>query len=124
MLENFGEGSASLDDVDVVILEGAATVHFLQQGQARGYDDYAVKIFLPYILGQEAQQVDIIWDQYRYGSIKAGVREQQGKGVRRHRRRKVQLLETGMNVFAIQSTRLSSLLSLLKYSLELQQPNK
>ena len=95
MLENFGEGSASLDDVDVVILDGAAMVHFLQPGQARSFDDYAVNVFLPYILGQEAQRVDIIWDQYRYGSIKAGVREQQGKGVGRHRRKKCNYSKLG-----------------------------
>ena len=93
MLGNFWEGSASLDDVDVVILDGAAMVHFLQPGLARSFDDYAINVFLPYDLGQEAHRVDFIWDQYCYGSIKAGVREQQGKGVRRHRRRKVQLLE-------------------------------
>ena len=87
VLENFGEGSASLDDVDVVILDGAAMVHFLQPGLARSFDDYAGKVLI-YILGQEAQRVDIIWDQYRYGSIKAGVRQQQGKGVGRQRRKK------------------------------------
>ena len=114
MLGNFWEGSASLDDVDVVILDGASMVHILQPGQARGFYDYAVNVFLPYILGQKAQRVDIIWDQYRYGSIKAGVREQQWKAVGRHRRKKMQLLETGINVFAIQRTRLSSLLSLQK----------
>ena len=86
MLGNFGEGHASLGDVYVVILDGAAMAHFLQQGQARSFDDYAANVILPYILGQDAQQVDIIWDQYRYGSIKAG--EQHGKGVGRHRRKK------------------------------------
>ena len=95
MLGNFGEGSASLDDVDVVILDGAAMVHFSNQDKpgVLMITMYAANGFLPYILGQEAQRVDIIWDQYRNGSIKAGVGEQQGKGVGRHRGKKCNYLK-------------------------------
>ena len=48
-------------------------VNFLRPLGAKTFDDYALKVFLPYIKGQlqHASQVDIVWDQYCENSLKS-----------------------------------------------------
>ena len=70
---------------DVTILDGAVVVNFLKPNAAKIFDAYAIKIFLPYVQGQlqHASRADVVWDQYREGSLKSQTREKRGKGVRR-----------------------------------------
>ena len=70
---------------EVVVLDGAAIVNMLKPGSARTFQDYAKDVFLPYVKSQvdKAQRVDIVWDDYREGTLKAQTREKRGKGVRR-----------------------------------------
>lgn len=70
---------------DVIILDGAAVVNFLKPHAAKTFDDYALKVFLPYIYNQlkRACRVDIIWDQYFDNSLKSQTRSKRGKGIRR-----------------------------------------
>ena len=62
---------------DVTILDGAVVVNFLKPNAAKIFDEYAMKIFLPYVQGQlqHANRADVVWDQYRKGSLKTQTRE-------------------------------------------------
>jgi hypothetical protein len=52
------ESTAALESIpsppitDVTILDGAVVVTFLKTLGAKTFDDYALKVFLPYIKGQ------------------------------------------------------------------------
>ena len=75
----------STPTVDAIILDGAAIVNMLKPVTARTFSDYASQIFLPYITTQlqNAQRVDVVWDEYVHGSLKAYTSSTRGKGRRR-----------------------------------------
>ena len=54
-------------------------------GSSKTFRDYALNVFLPYVKLQldKAQRVDIVWDEYRPGTLKQQARDKRGKGVRR-----------------------------------------
>ena len=70
---------------DVIVLDGAAIVNMLRPDSAKTFQDYAKDVFLPYVKSQldKAQRVDIVWDDYRQGTLKQQTRDKRGKGVRR-----------------------------------------
>ena len=57
----------------------------LRPGTAKTFQDYAADVFVPYITSQlqHVTRLDIIWDVYMPGSLKADTRSKRGKGVRR-----------------------------------------
>ena len=71
--------------VDVVILDDAAIVNMLKPGTARTFSDYASEVFLPHVMKQlqNVQRLDVVWDEYVHGSLKAYTRSTRGKGSRR-----------------------------------------
>ena len=71
--------------VDALILDGAAIVNMLKPGTAHTFSDYVSQVFLPYITTQlqSAQRVDVVWDEYVHGSLKAYTHSKRGKGCRR-----------------------------------------
>ena len=75
----------SLPHPDVIILDGAAVVNFLKPLVAKTFDDYALNVFLPYVVNQlkRASRVDVVWDQYFNNSLKSQTRSKRGKGIRR-----------------------------------------
>ena len=70
---------------DVVVLDGPAIVNMLKPGSSKTFRDYAQNVFLPYVQLQldTSQRVDIVWDEYRPGTLKQQARDKRGKGVRR-----------------------------------------
>lgn len=72
-------------DIDVVILDGAVVVNFLKPVAVKTFDDYALKVFLPYVRSQldRANRIDVVWDQYKPNSLKSQTRDKRGKGVRK-----------------------------------------
>ena len=82
---NFAAARGEAPGAEVTIFDGAVVVNFLKPNAAKTFDEYAMKIFLPYVHGQlqHASQADVVWDQYREGSPKSQTREKSGKGVRR-----------------------------------------
>lgn len=60
-------------------------VNFLKPLAAKTFNDYAVKVFLPYIKNklEHVSRLDIVWDQYLHNSLKSQTRNKRGKGVRR-----------------------------------------
>ena len=60
-------------------------MNMLKPGSAKTFQDYAKDVFLPYVKSQvdKAQRVDVVWDDYRPGTLKQQTREKRGKGVRR-----------------------------------------
>ena len=72
-------------DTDVIILHGAAIVNMLRPIDTRTFDDYAQKVFIPFLEKQlqHASRVDIVWDQYIDNSLKSQTRSERGKGIRR-----------------------------------------
>lgn len=49
------------------------------------FDDYASKVFLPYVLSwfKKHQRADVDWDVCRKDSLKAELRREHGAGIRR-----------------------------------------
>ena len=78
------EEDASLVVADVVMLDGPAIVNMLKPGSSKTFRDYAQDVFIPYAKLQldKAQRVDIVWDEYRPGTLKQQAREKRGTGVR------------------------------------------
>ena len=68
---------------DVIALDVAAIVSMLKPGSAKTFQDYVRDVFLPYVKPQvdKAQRVDIVWDDYRPGTLKEQTREKRGTGV-------------------------------------------
>ncbi len=68
-----------------MILDGAVVVNFLQPFAVKTFNDYAVKIFLPYIEKRLEcySRVDIVWYQYISNSLKSQTKSKRGKGLRR-----------------------------------------
>ena len=79
------ECSIDAPDSDAIILDGAALVNMLKPVVCTTFNDYAEKVFLPYIEKQleRADRVDIVWDQYLENSLKSETRKRRGKGIRR-----------------------------------------
>ena len=73
------------NSIDVILLDGAAVVHFLPVTSIETFDEYADQVFMPYIIkqAQGSRRVDIVWDTYLPSSIKNSTREKRGKGLRR-----------------------------------------
>jgi hypothetical protein len=68
---------------DTRIFDGAVVVHALPVTGANKFDDYAEKVFIPYLSRQESKRVDVVWDSYVPGSLKEATRQKRGKGIRR-----------------------------------------
>ena len=70
---------------DVIILDGAVVVNFLRPLAAKTFEEYATKVFLPYVRSTlaHASRVDIVWDCYLENSLKSQTRSKRGKGIRR-----------------------------------------
>jgi len=72
-----------------VIIDGAALIHKLRPDHSlhRKFEDYALKLFLPYIehmLEQDnCTRVDVVWDKYLPDSLKGSMRIKRGSGTRR-----------------------------------------
>ena len=70
---NCAAASGKAPGGDVTILDGAVIVNFLKPNAAKIFDEYAMKISLPYVQGQlqHTSRADVVWDQYREGSLKS-----------------------------------------------------
>ena len=51
----------------------------LRPGTAKTFDDYAAKVFLPYITQQllDVNRIDVVWDTYKADSLKATTRKRE-----------------------------------------------
>ena len=63
---------------DCKIFDGAVHVHSLPV-TGHTFDDYAEKVFIPYISSQSSQRVDVVWDAYVPDSLKEATRGKRGK---------------------------------------------
>ena len=70
---------------DVIVLDGAVVVQMLNPGPCKTFEDYAVLVFVPFIVSQlkKVTRLDLVWDQYFQMSLKATTRSKRGSGVRR-----------------------------------------
>ena len=68
---------------DCKVLDGAVIVHCLPTSGIVTFDDYAEKVFIPYLRMQleTSMRLDIVWDTYIPDSLKESTREKRGKGV-------------------------------------------
>ena len=94
---------------DVTILDGAVVVTFLKSLDAKTFDAYAVKVFLPYIESQLQHDswVDIVWDQYFENSLKSQARSKHGKVLGGESMELQTYQEIGKNFCVLVQTRLS-----------------
>ena len=72
--------------VDAAVFTGAGTVNTLKPGTSHTFSEYASQIFLPYIRTQleHVKRLEVVWDEYRPGSLKAHACSMRGKGNYRH----------------------------------------
>jgi len=84
-LEKSIEVTCDTPNFDVIIIDGAAMVNILKPIAITTFEDYALKVFIPYLDRQlqNVSRLDLVWDQYLDNSLKAQTRMKRGKGVRR-----------------------------------------
>ena len=70
--------------VTAKIMDGAVIIQMLSPRNSQTFEDYSKIVFMPYIDQQleHADRIDIVWEVYTQGSLKAATRESRGKGVR------------------------------------------
>ena len=87
LLSCFDDGAdvAPPSSFHVKVIDGPAVVHALSIEEAKTFNDYSDKVFLPWMdrTLQSTGRIDIIWDMYRTQSLKESTREKRGKGIRR-----------------------------------------
>ena len=69
--------------MDVRLFDGAFLVNKLVPKDVTTFQEYASKIFIPYISSQSASRVDLVWDVYIPNSLKQITREHRGTGQRK-----------------------------------------
>jgi len=71
--------------VNALAMDGAVIVNMLKPSGCVTFEDYAEKVFVPYIQSQlvSVQRLDLVFDQYIKGSLKASARAKRGQGMRR-----------------------------------------
>ena len=84
-LEGHAEPQSDAPNITDVVLDGAVIVQMSKPGTAKMFDEYAQKVFIPYVVRQlqHVSRLDLVWDSYRADSLKASTREQSGNRVRR-----------------------------------------
>ena len=62
--------------VDAKFLDGAAVVQMLNPGTGKTFQNYAYRIFMPYVKSQfqSADRVEIVWDVYIPNRLKNATR--------------------------------------------------
>ncbi|KAG5888186.1 hypothetical protein JTB14_016402 [Gonioctena quinquepunctata] len=70
---------------DSKFLDGSVIVNCLPTTSVDTFNQYADKIFLPYLYKQleNSQRLDVVWDTYISDSLKESTREKRGEGIRR-----------------------------------------
>lgn len=70
---------------DCKVFDGPAVVHSLPREDASTFGQYSEVIFRRWTIRQlqNCQRIDVVWDAYRYDSLKEATREKRGKGVRK-----------------------------------------
>ena len=88
---------------DCILLDGAVIVHYLSTKTVSTFNEYADKVFIPYIIKQlrDSTRVDIVWDTYLLDSLKESTREKRGKGVRKKFQVKLNSQAAGWTSFMI-----------------------
>ena len=72
-------------EVDEMLSDGAAAIHMLKPTKdIKLFDDYATKLFIPYVKRQLASvsRLDMIWDRYIQNSLEETTPGNRGSGVR------------------------------------------
>ena len=66
------------------MFDGAAVINMLRPSTAKTFNEYASKVFLPYIKQQLCSviRIDIVWDTYKIYILKASTRAKRGPGLR------------------------------------------
>lgn len=81
-LEGVAESQADAPAVTSVVLDSTVIVQMLKPGTAKTFKEHAHQVFIPYIKGKlhGASRLDLVWDNYKDGSLKTATREKRGKG--------------------------------------------
>jgi len=67
------------------VLDGAVIVHCLPTTSVSTFNEYADRVFIPYLQKQlqACLRLDVVWDTYVQDSLKESTREKRGKGMHR-----------------------------------------
>ena len=71
--------------IDAIVMDGPAIIHMVRPGLSATIEEYITQRFQPYVVQHldSVWRVDLVWDVYRPDSLKQGIRETRGHGVRR-----------------------------------------
>ena len=83
-LDGHAEPQSEAPTVTAVVFDRAVIVQMLKPGTAKTFEEYAQKVFIPYVVRQlqHVSRLDLVWDSYIADSVNASTRAQRGKGVR------------------------------------------
>ena len=83
-IEKYCTTQTVVPEAEVIILDGAGIVNMVRPTLAKTFDEYALKMSVPYIQSQlhRACRVNIVWNQYFENSLKSMTRQKRGKSVR------------------------------------------
>ena len=83
-LESFCEATPNEPEVTVVVLDGAAVVHFNPPGSSKTFGEYGENVIAKYVKRWliKVSRVDLVWDSYIENSLKSSTREKRGSGAR------------------------------------------
>ena len=84
-MEKCAVSTDKMPEADAILLDGAAIVNMFRPIGLKTFDEYAQKIFVPFLEKQLKMhsRVDVIWDVYIENSLKSQARSERGKGIRR-----------------------------------------
>ena len=74
------QGSVNRPDVQMIILDGSASINMIKPGTSDSFNDY-ISTIMVIIRGQfsgEVVQVDMVFEIYRKESLKSGTRQKRG----------------------------------------------
>ena len=80
---NVADQPASSKNFDAEVFDGSAVVHFLPTSAVKTFDEYAEKVFLPFMVHhlEDCNSIDCIWDRYITSSLKEMTRVHRGSGL-------------------------------------------
>ena len=76
------------DTIEPVSLnaDGAAIIYMLDLGAAKRFKYYSQNVFIPYLIKKlhKVSRLDLVWDMYKFDSLKVITRDNRGHGQRSH----------------------------------------
>ena len=109
-LESLCEATPNEPEVTVVVLDGAAVVHFNPPESSKTFGEYGENVIAKYVKRWliNVSIVDLVWDSYIENSLKSSTREKRGSGARNRVSPLCKYQENGTNSYVLTKTKWNS----------------